>query len=348
MVVRILLLTAVSLLTACAASPKLDDGVPPIAEKQEPFIDRTQARVESVVTGTAQAVDNFFGSAEVEEEASVTRGRLSVGGQWDRRDGPRERFRLKARFALPAIEDRASFFFGRGEVNDFVDGSADDNIDTLPDRFNDFQDEDWLLGIGYSRDAKLQRGWSFGAGVRMKTPLEPFVRATYRWNRAFADDWLWRVEPRVFVQSQRGAGISVQNVVDHVLDATWLLRSYSVVVAEEEVEGVSWTSKLVAYQNLSKKHALSYAVYGTGETDYEVPLRDYGFELRYRRQISREWLFIELLTYVNWPRDFLIEERERNVGVGIEFEMQFGDWPGRPPTRQGSQVRIEEAAGRPN
>ena len=138
----------------------------------------------------------------------------------------------------------------------------------------------------------------------MKTPLEPFVRATYRWNRTFGDDWLWRLEPRVFVQNQRGAGISVQNVVDHMLDDTWLLRSYSVVVAEEEVEGVSWTTKLIAYQNLSKKHALSYAVYGTGETDYEVPLRDYGFELRYRRQISREWLFIELLTYVNWPRDF--------------------------------------------
>ena len=334
MVVRILLLTAVSLLTACAASPDPVDDMPVTVEEQEPLIDRTQARVESVVTGTAQAVDNFFGSAEVEEQASVTRGRLSVGGQWDRRDGPRERLRLKARIALPALEDRASFFFGRGEVDDFVDGSGDDNIDTLPDRFNDFQDEDWLLGIGYSRDAKLQRGWSFGVGIRMKTPLEPFVRATYRWNRVFADDWLWRVEPRVFLQSQRGAGISVQNVIDHVLDETWLLRSFSVVVAEEEVEGVSWTSKLVAYQNLSKKHALSYAVYGTGETDYEVPLRDYGFELRYRRQISREWLFIELLTYVNWPRDFLIEERERNVGVGIEFEMQFGEWPGRPPRRQ--------------
>ena len=41
------------------------------------------------------------------------------------------------------------------------------DADTLPDRFNDFQDEDWLLGIGYSRDATLRRGWSFGAGVRM-------------------------------------------------------------------------------------------------------------------------------------------------------------------------------------
>ena len=350
MAARILPLILVMSLTACAGSPDpvpaagtgdgssgepattdTVDDVPIEAEEKPPLLDRTQATVESVVTSTAQTVDNIFGSADIEEEASVTRGRLSIGTQWDRRDGLKERLRLKARFTLPALEDRASFFFGRGDANDFVDGSADDNIDTLPDRFNDFQEEDWLLGIGYSRDAKLRRGWSFGAGVRMKTPLEPFVRATYRWGRSFRDDWLWRVEPRIFVQSQRGAGVSVQNVLDHVLNETWLLRSYSVVIVEEEVEGVSWTSKLVAYQNLSRKHALSYAVYGTGETDYEVPLRDYGFELRYRRQVSRDWLFVELLTYVNWPRDFLAEQRERNVGVGIEFEMQFGDWPGRSP-----------------
>jgi hypothetical protein len=303
----------------------------PITVQPEPILDRTQRTVEDVVTGTAQTVDNIFGSAEVEEEATVTRGRLSVGGQWDQRDGLRERVRLKARFGLPAVNKRTSLLLGRGDVNDFVDGSSDDNIDTLPDRFNDFQDEDWLLGIGYSRDATLRRGWSFGAGVRMATPLEPFVRATYRWHKTFGDDWLWRVEPRLFVQNQRGAGISIQNVLDHVINDTWLARSYSIVVAEEEVEGISWTTKLVAYQNLSTKHAFSYAVYATGETDYEVPLRDYGVELRYRRQISREWLFVELLTYVNWPRDFLIEQRERNIGIGIEFEMQFGDWPGRRP-----------------
>ena len=168
----------------------------PVTVQPEPLLDRTQRTVEDVVTSTAQTVDNIFGSAEVEEEATVTRGRLSVGGQWDQRDGLRERIRLKARFGLPAVNKRTSLLLGRGDVNDFVDGSSDDNIDTLPDRFNDFQDEDWLLGIGYSRDATLRRGWSFGAGVRLKTPLEPFVRATYRWHKTFSDNWLWRVEPR--------------------------------------------------------------------------------------------------------------------------------------------------------
>ena len=325
--VRICALGTAVFLTACAAST---DPVP-VPKHQEPLLDRTQATVESVVTGTAQIVDNIFGSADVEEEASVTRGRFSIGGQWDQRDGLRERIRLKARIALPALENRTSLLLGRGDVDDFVDGSSDDNIDTLPDRFNDYEDEDFLLGVGYSRDAALRRGWSFGVGVQMKTPLEPFARATYRWNRAFNEDWLLRLEPRVFVQSQRGAGISIQNTLDHAFNDTWLLRSWSIVVAEREVEGISWTTKLVAYQKLTEKSATSYAMYASGETDYEVPLRDYGLEFRYRRQISRDWLFVELLTYVNWPRDFLIEKRETNVGVGIEFEMQFGNWPGRPP-----------------
>ncbi len=306
----------------------------PAAEMNEepdevPFLDKAQQTVFGITSGAAQKIDNFFGSSDVEEEATVTRGRLSVGGQWDERDGLKQRLRLKVRLALPAISDRTSLIFGRGETDALVDGSGDDNIDSLPTRFNDFEDEDWLLGIGYTRDKEFKRGWMFGAGVKLATPLEPFVRATYRWNRVFRDDWLWRVEPRLFLQSQRGAGASIQNTLDHAVNDRWLIRSWSVAVVEEEVEGVSWTSKLIAYQQLSRKSAFSYAVFGAGETDYEVPIRDYGIELRYRRQILRDWFFVELLTYLNWPRDFLIEERASNVGLGIEFEMQFGKWPGR-------------------
>ena len=294
-----------------------------------PLLDRTQQTVFSVTSSAAQRIDNIFGSADVEEEATVSRGRLSVGGQWDKRNDLKERIRLKARVALPAINKRTSLIFGRGEADELVDGSDDDNIDSLPTRFNDLDDEDWLLGIGYTRDTQLKRGWSFGAGVKLASPLEPFVRATYRWNKTFSDDWLWRVEPRFFLQSQRGAGLSITNTLDHAVNENWLLRSWSVAVVEEDVEGVSWTSKLIAYQNLFNDSAISYAIYGTGETDYEVPFRDYGIELRYRRKISREWLFVEFLTYLSWPREFLIEEREPVVGVGIEFELQFGNWPGR-------------------
>ncbi len=298
--------------------------------EKTPLLDRTQQAVSGLTSGVAQKVDSFFGSADVEEQATVSRGRLSAGGRWDEREGMRERVRLKARVALPAINERTSLIFGRGEADELVDGSGVDTIDSLPSRFNDFEDDDWLLGLGYTRDASLRRGWSFGTGVKLTTPLEPFVRATYHRNKNFGDDWLWRLEPRVFVQSQRGAGLSLKNTIDHAVNEDWLLRFWSVAVVEEDADGVAWTSKLIAYQNLARNSAMSYAIYSTGETDAEVPVRDYGVELRFRRNILREWLFIEYLTYLSWPREFLIEEREPVVGVGIEFEMQFGNWPGRP------------------
>ena len=305
-------------------------GKPTEVREKTPFLDRTQQAVSGLTSGVAQKVDGFFGSADVEEQATVSRGRLSADGRWDERQDMRKRVRLKARVALPAINKRTSLIFGRGEADELVDGSGVDTVDSLPSRFNDFEDDDWLLGLGYTRDASLRRGWSFGTGVKLTTPLEPFLRATYRWNKSFGDDWLWRVEPRAFVQSQRGAGLSLKNTIDHALNEDWLLRSSSVAVVEEDADGVAWTSKLIAYQNLARNSAMSYAIYSTGETDAEVPVRDYGVELRFRHNIWRAWFFIEYLTYLSYPREFLLEEREPVVGVGLEFEMQFGNWPGRP------------------
>ena len=107
-----------AVLSGCASGKPQRDGQASIAaidpqqtvesiatEEPEkvPLLDRTQQTVYGVTSGAAQKVDNFFGSADVEEEATVSRGRLSVGGQWDERNSLKKRARLKARVALPAI-----------------------------------------------------------------------------------------------------------------------------------------------------------------------------------------------------------------------------------------------------
>lgn len=297
--------------------------------EKEPLLDRTQQTVYNVVNNSSKWFDGFFGATEADREQDISRGRLNLGVFWDERDGTRERFRIKARIPLPAAKRRADLVFGRGDVDDFVDGSESSEVDSLPDRFNDFEDDDWLLGIGYNRRGGVARGWHFGVGVRLATPLEPYTRATYRWNRNIGDAWLWRVQPRAFWQSQRGFGASLTNIVDFAHNANWMFRSWTILQGEDEIEGLGWTQQFTAYQALSNKDALSYSVYANGETLRDVPLVDYGVELRYRKRIAREWLFLILSTRLNWPREFAAEERNSNFGAGIEFEMQFGDWPGR-------------------
>lgn len=228
------------------------------------------------------------------------------------------------------MQNRTQLLLGRGDADELIDGSGSERIETLPGNFNDVGEDDWLIGLGFSRNQNSGRGWNFTVGLKLRTPVEPYARATYRWNRAFADAWLWQVRPRVFVQSERGAGASLTNTLDYAATQKWMLRSWTHLLGEEDVQGLGWTQKFTAFYRISPRTAMSYSIFADGQTAADVPLQDYGFELRWRRRIAREWLFLELLTFVNWPRELLDEVRETNLGVGMQFEMQFGDWPGRP------------------
>ncbi len=140
------------------------------------------------------------------------------------------------------------------------DGTGNDNIDNLPGRFNDFADDDWLIGLGFSRDQQFRRGWNFSVGVKLSTPLEPYVRTTYRWLRSDGGRWLWRIEPLVFAQSQRGIGASITNTFDYAASDRWLLRTWTILQGEDDIAGLGWTQKFTVYQSISDKSAKTISV----------------------------------------------------------------------------------------
>ena len=319
----------------CLLAAGCAGGARPVPEEdpqdREPILDMTQRTVHTLADDTARWFDGIFGSDRIlaESEADVTSGRLSLGSQWDERDGLESRIRLKARWFLPQLERRVRLLVGRGDADDIVEGTGSEDIDTLPERFNDFDEEDWLFGIGYARDGKLRRGWDLGVGVKLATPVEQYARANYRWNKAFGESWLWRVKPQLFWKSDRGFGTSFANTLDYAVSRDWLLRSWSIAVVDEDTKGVDWDTKLTAYQRLANRSAFAYSVFASGETNADESLNDFGVEVRYRRPFLREWLFLEFLTHHRWPRESSLESRKGSVGFGIEIEMHFGNEPAR-------------------
>ncbi len=341
-------LASIALLAGCAANrsepelppefgapalgdkPGIDCQAPSLSESEDPdLLDVTQVRVEQIVYGTSRWFDGLFGKSNVECAGNVSRGYVSTGVRWDQRDGAKLRARFRASVALPAMSRRARLVVGRGDADRFIEGTEDENIQTLPDRFNSFDEQEFLVGLGYSSRAGVRKGWDFGAGVRLSNPIDPYVRMRYHLNPVISERFLWRVTPQLFWQNTRGAGVSLVNTFDVAVSEAWLVRHWTSLVEDEVSEEMDWTTKLTAFQNVSTRTALAYSLFASGETGLEVPLRDYGFELRYRRRIFREWFFIELLSSISYPQEFVDEERERNLGVGIEFELQFGEWPNR-------------------
>lgn len=302
---------------------------PAVASGPNTFLDTAQGRIEQIVYASSRWFDGLFGVSDAECAGNVSRGYIGAGLRWDERGGTRFRGRLRARVALPALDRRARLVFGRGDADRIIDGSEDENFETIPERFAAFDDQEFLLGLGYSRDGALQKGWDFGLGIKVSTPLDPYARVRYFWNPVVAERWLWRVAPRLFWQDSRGFGVSLTNTVDLAVNERWMWRSWTSLVDDQESDGLEWTSRLTAYQHLNDLSALAYSVFANGEVEARVPLTDYGAEVRFRRAVLRDWFLVELLASVSWPRALEVETRETNIGVGIEFEMQFGDWPNR-------------------
>ena len=310
-------------------SPEIVCETPDFETEDPKLLDTTQVQIERFVYGTSRWFDGLFGESDVECAGNVSRGQIRLGIRADERDGAKLRARFRASVALPALNRRATLIIGRGDADRFIEGTDDDNIQTLPERFNSFDEDEFLVGLGYSRNVGLRKGWDFGLGVKLGIPLDPYAKARYHLTPAVSERLLWRLTPQMFWQETRGFGVSLSSTVDIAAAESWMVRHSATMVEDEESEGMEWTSKLTAFHNFDELSAFAYSIFGSGETDAEVPLRDYGFELRYRRRVLREWFFVELIGSLSYPREFLVEERERNIGVGFEFELQFGEWPNR-------------------
>ncbi len=318
------------------ALPKLPTPIEPVDPgpckdlnyDSKAWLDRTQRTVYRTVCNTALWFDGFFGDQRFDGETGDTYGRLGLSSFLDERDGLDARLRLRARFALPALNHRGAILLGRGDEKEIVDERTSTDYDALPSNFNDLDDEAWLLGLGFEKGG-LKRGFKFSVGAKLRARPQPYAKGTYRRSVSLSRQDLARFRQILFWRDAEGFGSTTQLDIDHLVSDRLMLRwaNYGTVSEDKEVEGLEWGSTFTLFQSLSDRRALSYRALIRGETKAEVRYQNVGFEVRYRRRLMREWLFVELISSVTWPKELLTEERKANFGVGIGFEMYFGPVP---------------------
>jgi len=290
------------------------------------LVDKMQRGVYLSVCGTARWFDGLFGTRRYDQDSDETFGRLGVHGLWDDRDGFDPKLRLRARMALPAMKNRLRLFFGRVDDREIVEDTQPAG-GSLPSSFRDVEDDAWLLGLGYSKQGGLRNGFDFGAGVRIRTPVDPYVKGSYRHNFIFSDSTALRARQTLFWRDSRGYGETTEIDFDHLVTPQLLLRWDNSATLAEDVRRLEWSSALITFQSFGERRAISYTGFVSGVANTDVPLRNYGVELRYRQRILRRWLFVEARTSLTWPRETLEEKREINPGVGLGLEMYFGPVP---------------------
>ena len=331
-----------------AAGPPVDDsaGESPMEICAQPSAEQLSVlnRVRQTLTVTACAssawLDGLFGDQVYRDEYHATYGTVTTGALWSKYDGFDPRLRFRARLQLPQWDERISAFAGRVGEEDYISDTEGD-FDALPSRqFGTLEEESVLVGLGYSSPGRTGNDFDAGVGVRIDLPLDPYARARYEVVRSFADRYVFSARETVFWQNTEGFGTTTRINLDRVFSDRFLLRWSNLGKFTEETSGLEWYSQLTLFQSIGQRTGLAWQAQVEGATDNEVQMTRTAARVIMRRQLTPEWLILELRGGVSWPRRKLTEAREASPEIGIAIEMQFGEKRDRmrpPPTSQPMQ-----------
>jgi hypothetical protein len=296
-----------------------------IQPEQDTVLHRVRRSLAVTACASSAWLDGLFGDEFHYQEYRDTRGSVSVGSLWSEYDGFDPRLRARIRLQLPQWDKRVSAFAGRVGESDYV-SDTEGEFDALPTRiFGGFEDESVILGLGYSSPERTGNDFDAGVGVRVDWPLDPYARARYEIVRTFAEKFVFRMRETVFWQNSEGFGSTTRFNIDRAINDRFLLRWNNLGKYTEETDGVELFSELTLFQRLNDRTGIAWQNYISGASDAEVPLQRYGLRGVMRRQMTPEWLFLELRLGVSWPREKIWEDRERSIEGGFAFEMQFSD-----------------------
>jgi hypothetical protein len=299
------------------------------------WIDWVQRSIFKSVCASARWFDGLFGNDAAFAEAEPTIGWFRGAVVWNERDGVDVDGTLRTKFELPnveKVESRVRGFFGRVSDEEFTRETGSP-LQRRPDVFRNTEDEEWLLGLGYSPVQNSRRRLDLGGGVNVAWPPDVWVRARYRRHAFWGDRTLGRYRQTVFWRQEDGAGASTIFDLERMIKKRFLLGWNGSATFSQATDGVDWLTSWVLYQALTPGSALAYRFAIDGETGADVPLNIYSIRLTYRGRISREWLFLEARPEVAYRKFERGGDWDIVPGLYVGFEIHFGQDAGKARRR---------------
>lgn len=291
----------------------------------QPLQERSREVLRSWSCHSFRWFDGLWGDRHDFNERAVN-GLMTLGAEYTEYDSLDPKFRFRVRAPLPNLSRRWDLILGRVDEEAFVsDTQGQDSTFYNPGVVDRGEDEEWLLGLGH-RGTERKSGWDYSAGVRLRVPPRPYVKAQWYYNKVFSERSDFRFRQTFFWRVDQGFGTTSRGDMAVSLDDQNVLRWEGIGTVHEETHGVQWYFGQTWYRIVPHRGAFSLRAYAEGQTDWEVPMREYGVQLIWRQPFTREWLYLSLGPRISWPRDFLEQERDLSLGFGVWLEMEFGEW----------------------
>jgi hypothetical protein len=290
------------------------DRTQDLIKKEATWYDSTHAVMNTAFCEPAVWFDDFFASDRIFEEVGGTYVRWRNDFTYQQEDEYSFKTNLNFSIELPRISSKLKLIF---------EGDEDQALqDVLPGG----QAESTNNTLGLRVDVKDTTRSSFNISFSAK----PRVRLRYRYTYPARDDFVIRFTQEL--QNEKGInGARTRLDLEKAFLPLKLLRSTTEFFAAEDFPGVDWAQAFSLFKRITRKSSVSYEASVVGITRPENLVTNYRLGIRYRRNIHRDWLFLEFSPDITWPinlsedRETIIKERRSVYLFLVRLEVHFGN-----------------------
>ena len=284
------------------SGPELKESPPPVKEQRpapirENLLDRPHGFLSRSVEAYSRKLDNFF--------SDPNRAYDSTGSTLQIRShvtffegGVREsKADVHANISLPNTEDRLKLVVQRG-VEAATQTAAERDIKNATGSAQVAapgapQDNNYYLGLKALAAELFGVALSEEAGAKFGRPIDPYVRL-----RAFRDfnfsQWQIRASETPLWKHSEGYSAASEVNFTRPLDELWQLRFTSKATWRSTTSYFDLAQIGALYYTPDPRTATTFELGAFAPSDRSLKLAVYSVTLRVRRQIYRDWLYLEV------------------------------------------------------
>lgn len=270
-----------------------------------PGVSRVEYNLTRFVNNTSRSIDQFFGTEDslfVENNSFLRIGQeSSFRGNGDDASDTSVRFRLD----LPTTRKRLRVLI-ENDVDDAFQNRPQTGTDGLRRDPNERLGRDTFLGLEQRAAGDGHDRWDsrFGAGVRFRSGIDPYLRYTALRQWDF-DDSVWQINAFNRVTYFDKKGLEYRGTLDFArpLENNRGLRFLSQAEWREDRGSTIFLQSAEINEILSSRSLLRYALIAVSDTARSPNFYDYVAQVYYRRDIHRKFIYLDLVPELHFPQE---------------------------------------------
>lgn len=168
------------------------------------------------------------------------------------------------------------------------------------------------------------RNWrgDLDLGVKIKLPVDPFVRAKARRVEELSADWTVQFKQELFYYHSVGSGTLTELNFYHADkgDLSEIVKLSSSAQYLYEDDNWELLLQLQYFDRINDEHLMEYAAGVTAEPNRNDEISNYWISAAWKQKVYQNWLYLYITPQINAPREF---DYKLNPGILMELEVFF-------------------------